>query len=400
MFGCANSSFHRNCNLGDQSTSSVTPSSEARAHWRRARSAPATTTATAGASARSRSSRRGRSRRGPPAAKAAVSSHSAFRAARWPRHFIRATLHRRRVFTRLVFHLRSEVRAALGRNGTCRNRGDLLQSLGCARARLADDPLSHDYAYALQVLPSAAQIDASSIGALQHGVLDHVAHDAELRGAARGALAVLAGARPPQGRAAPKRAGCAAPKCSRRSSQVLFVRSSRRAASRRRRRAEQALAAAADAATPRLLLASLARVGHAELGTWPRADAEAGLADVDIAEDMPSSVHRKLLGASCAGIEVDSDASVAHRGRRALPAAGRLRSGGTATAASPPSIVSRSQTAGSAAALNSAGRRRLRAGGAAGGADGVRRGTRARPPARALVLAPLAEDIVVDEVHR
>ena len=56
---------------------------------------------------------------------------------------------------------------------------------------LADDPLSHDYAYALQVLPSAAQIDASSIGALQRGVLDHVAqHDAELRGAARGALAV------------------------------------------------------------------------------------------------------------------------------------------------------------------------------------------------------------------
>ena len=55
---------------------------------------------------------------------------------------------------------------------------------GLLRASGLVDPLSHDYAYALQVLPSAAQIDASSIGALQRGVLDHVAqHDAELRGA-------------------------------------------------------------------------------------------------------------------------------------------------------------------------------------------------------------------------
>lgn len=187
----------------------------------------------------------------------------------------------------------------------------LLRAPGLAST---DDPLSHDYAYALQVLPSAAQIDASSIGALQRGVLDHVAqHDAELRGAARGALAVhslvpdlLKGAPRPKARGLRR---------------AEMLKAKLVSALRAQYAAARPAADGGELETERWLLqlmllrpdcclASLARVGHAELGTWPRADAEAGLADVDIAEDMPSSAYRKLLEAlSCAGIEVDSKAS-------------------------------------------------------------------------------------------
>ena len=182
----------------------------------------------------------------------------------------------------------------------------------------SDDPLSHDYAYALQVLPSAAQIDASSIGALQRGVLDHVAqHDAELRGAARGALAVhslvpdlLKGAPRPKARGLRR---------------AEMLKAKLVSALRAQYAAARPAADGGELETERWLLqlmllrpdcclASLARVGHAELGTWPRADAEAGLADVDIAEDMPSSAYRKLLEAlSCAGIEVDSSTTRASR---------------------------------------------------------------------------------------
>ena len=188
----------------------------------------------------------------------------------------------------------------------------LLRAPGLAST--VDDPLSHDYAYALQVLPSAAQIDASSIGALQRGVLDHVAqHDAELRGAARGALAVhslvpdlLKGAPRPKARGLRR---------------AEMLKAKLVSALRAQYAAARPAADGGELETERWLLqlmllrpdcclASLARVGHAELGTWPRADAEAGLADVDIAEDMPSSAYRKLLEAlSCAGIEADSKAS-------------------------------------------------------------------------------------------
>ena len=191
----------------------------------------------------------------------------------------------------------------------------LLRAPGLAST---DDPLSHDYAYALQVLPSAAQIDASSIGALQRGVLDHVAqHDAELRGAARGALAVhslvpdlLKGAPRPKARGLRR---------------AEMLKAKLVSALRAQYAAARPAADGGELETERWLLqlmllrpdcclASLARVGHAELGTWPRADAEAGLADVDIAEDMPSSAYRKLLEAlSCAGIEVDSSTTRASR---------------------------------------------------------------------------------------
>ena len=234
--------------------------------------------------------------------------------AQWPRS---SSPCQRGTATRLVLHLRPESESCSRRNGTCR-RGHLLHRAWPRRGLAStDDPLSHDYAYALQVLPSAAQIDASSIGALQRGVLDHVAqHDAELRG----------------GRAARWRCTRWCPTSSR----------ARRAKARGLRRAEMLkaklvsalraqYAAARPAADggeleterwllqlmllrPDCCLASLARVGHAELGTWPRADAEAGLADVDIAEDMPSSAYRKLLEAlSCAGIEVDSSTTRASR---------------------------------------------------------------------------------------